>query len=1420
MAVKVEAVIGGSSLALGPGKGIRVEKPGGGVISLPFVMPEKHDQASMEIEEFLRCMLDAESRITRDNTNGNTTFSEAQGVSLRITSDVRRNRMEQGIAHKPVIVVVFHDLRGDWRVVYHDLCLGRPIAKGVGLRVASYHTGNHREDDFTPLETIRRFLGVIESKSLLSSKGRPLSRTEGSLFCAPDFSIAGMQFFIRAKEINQTYLAGLFPNHEEGERVDGLVEVVEGVEDIGEVGNQGNVGNQNGNVVNENVQENVRNVLVNGNQKMDSVQDMSGCSIDQKVKYTDGSLVGKALTWWNSQIRTLSQEEVAGHTAYTNRFHELDRLVPHLVIPESRKTERYVYGLTPQICRMVAVTEPKTIQKVVLISGAQTDEAVRNGSIKKVFQMGLESLEARIVVHEKNEAVYEEDIAFLNAKDKTGLGYDSQMNESEVVHSVFNSRESDVDDSPVNDRFKIGEGFHAVPPPIHRTTKPSRPDLSFAGLDDSVYKTKVSETETSISKTSKDIVEKPKTVRPSAPIIEEWDTDSDNDSVFRPKSDQTKPKFTKINFVKSGENVKSVNKENTHRQVEVNNVTTAGPKAVSVAEGNGENVVKSSACWIWRPTGNVIDQNTQKTWFNMLKRFEQLKRIFRYLKGQPKLGLWYPRDSPFDLEAFFDSDYAGASLDRKSTTGGCQFLGKRLISWQCKKQTIVANSTTEAEYVAAANCCGQAFDVNSISNEFRVKTGGCKVNATRQDLVLLDLKFVDQHNMVSYLEKSEGNADFHEIMDFLTARSVHYALTQIHAIVDGKTVVISESSVRSDLHFNDEDGITCLTNDAIFENLALMGSKSTSWNEFSTNIASAVICLANGQTFNFSKLIFDEPFNDVYQTPAHTKKVFTNMKRKGKDFPRRVTPLFASMLAPPVVEGEEDTQFPQTSVPIPNVADEAVFKEWDNKVVRATTTAASLDAIQASGNISKTQSTAMSNDPLSQELVQVTNAGGNTPGSDEERIEQDDLMDFVPPIPHDSPLSGGHTPGSDDGRPNINELMTICTYLLNRVLALEQSKTAQDLVIRKLKKKSLDEEYVSKQGRKSDKTKPMFDDSDFAELDVDKSMENVEGDVKTQGMNTAEQTTTDRDTVNTASINVSAAGPSNVSTTDPSTSTVGDIFEDEMMTIADTLMTIRSTRPRTTSVIIHDVEEEPRRSTPILTTKPSSKDKGKAIMFKREQRIAREQRQRKMVEPKVPLKKKDQVALMKDQQYGLKQAPREWYDELSNFLASKGFLKGSIDPSLFITKKWEDILLVQIYVDDIIFSSTYPKLFQKGLKKPNAQQVLRMSMIEELKIPFLGFRFPILPHGTIYNQAKMLKEILNKHVSQLGRQRSMIALLCLQRKPVEKGIVELFVVRTEYQLANLFTKALPEDRFKYLVRRLGKRCLTPEELEVLENESA
>ncbi|GKB59333.1 putative ribonuclease H-like domain-containing protein, partial [Tanacetum coccineum] len=86
-----------------------------------------------------------------------------------------------------------------------------------------------------------------------------------------------------------------------------------------------------------------------------------------------------------------------------------------------------------------------------------------------------------------------------------------------------------------------------------------------------------------------------------------------------------------------------------------------------------------------------------------------MKRIFRYLKGKPTLGLWYSRDSRFELVAYIDSDYARVTQDRKSTTRGCQFLGNRLISWNCKKQTMIVTSTTKAEYVVATSCCRQVL---------------------------------------------------------------------------------------------------------------------------------------------------------------------------------------------------------------------------------------------------------------------------------------------------------------------------------------------------------------------------------------------------------------------------------------------------------------------------------------------------------------------------------------------------------------------------------------------------------------------------------------------------------------------------------------------------------------------------------------
>nr|GEU89334.1 hypothetical protein [Tanacetum cinerariifolium] len=138
--------------------------------------------------------------------------------------------------------------------------------------------------------------------------------------------------------------------------------------------------------------ENVRNVLVNDNRVGCSYKKFLACN----PKEYDGKESAVVLTRWIEKMENVHEIQKletelwnhamigAGHATYTDRFHELARLVPHLVTPESKRIERYVYGLTPQIRRMVAATEPKTMQKAVLISGALIDEAVRNRLIKKV----------------------------------------------------------------------------------------------------------------------------------------------------------------------------------------------------------------------------------------------------------------------------------------------------------------------------------------------------------------------------------------------------------------------------------------------------------------------------------------------------------------------------------------------------------------------------------------------------------------------------------------------------------------------------------------------------------------------------------------------------------------------------------------------------------------------------------------------------------------------------------------------------------------------------------------------------------------------------------------------------------------------------------------------------------------------------
>ncbi|GJX26881.1 putative ribonuclease H-like domain-containing protein [Tanacetum coccineum] len=379
--------------------------------------------------------------------------------------------------------------------------------------------------------------------------------------------------------------------------------------------------------------------------------------------------------------------------------------------------------------------------------------------------------------------------------------------------------------------------------------------------------------------------------------------------------------------------------------------------------------------------------------------------------------------------SYTNSDYAEASLDKKSTIRGCQFLRCRLISWQCKKQTVVANFTTEAEYVAASSCCGQVLWIQNQLLDYGYNFMHTKINTDNESTICIvknpvfhsktkniDIRhhFIRDSNEKKLIQMikihtNKNVADLNtkafdvktingevqlqalvdgkkiiiteasvrrdlqlddEEVDFLNASSLKYALTvnptiytwcvekfwsttkaktvngegQLQALVDGKKIIITEATVRTDLQLEDANGVDCLPNATIFEQLTLMGyenfsqkltfykaffspqwkflitilqclsAKTTAWNEFSSTMASAIICLATNQKFNFSKYIFESmvknldnavkflmyprfvqvflnnqlewmtTHNRVYIAPSHTKKIFANMRRQGKIF--------------------------------------------------------------------------------------------------------------------------------------------------------------------------------------------------------------------------------------------------------------------------------------------------------------------------------------------------------------------------------------------------------------------------------------------------------------------------------------------------------------------------------------------------------
>ncbi|GJT35475.1 hypothetical protein Tco_0925894 [Tanacetum coccineum] len=534
-------------------------------------------------------------------------------------------------------------------------------------------------------------------------------------------------------------------------------------------------------------------------------------------------------------------------------------------------------------------------------------------------------------------------------------------------------------------------------------------------------------------------------------------------------------------------------------------------------------------------------------------------------------------------------------------------------------------------------------------------------------------KFAETHNLVAFLEKPEESDGFEEIIDFLNASYVQYALTvnptiyttcieqfwasakakivngerQIQALVDKKKVIITETSIRSDLKLDDAEGIDCLPTATIFAELERIGyenltqkltfykayfssqwkflihtilqclsAKTTAWNEFSSTMASAIICLATNQKFNFSKYIFDNMVKhleggvkflmyprfvqvfldkqvegmtrhkEVYVTPSHTKKVFANMKRPGKGFSGRVTPLFPTMMIQASEDMGEDSAAPSDSHSTPIISRPSSSKPQMNKSRRK----------------------------------QRKDSGPTEPVTDEAHVS---------------------TPSYDPPQSvlNLEKAKTAqakeIASLKKRVKQLEKRRKLRTLGLKRLRKVGStsrvessndvslgDQEDASKQGRKIvdldadaevtlvDETQEMNDDNLMFDTDV---LEEQEKEVAEKEVSTADPVTTAGEVVTTANVEATTANAP-TTTIDELTlaQTLIEIKAAKPKVVTSAATTTTTTRPKARGVVVQEPSEFQTTSSPLQASQlPQAKDNGKAIM----------------VEPERSLKKKDHVAL-------------------------------------------------------------------------------------------------------------------------------------------------------------------------------------------------
>nr|GEV92467.1 hypothetical protein [Tanacetum cinerariifolium] len=707
---------------------------------------------------------------------------------------------------------------------------------------------------------------------------------------------------------------------------------------------------------------------------------------------------------------------------------------------------------------------------------------------------------------------------------------------------------------------------------------PPKPDLPFSGLEEFMNEPIVSEptvkrpiVETSEAKAS---AYKPKVIRKNFgfPLIEDCISDSEDEAESNPKIEKktAKPSFAKIEFVKSKEQVKSPrkitvkqdnqNRLNTHnprsnqrnwnntmsQKLRINTAhgaTTATTQATAVNSTRIDNLSDAVICafFVSQPNSSQLDN-------------EDLQQI--YLDDLEEMDLRWPIAMlTMRARRFLKNTGRKFSMNEKAPTN---FV---LMAYS----SISYNSEVSTDLICSSSCLENAKILKDQNEQLLKDLRTSKLNAITYKT---SLEFVKARLLVYKKNEYVYKEDIKQFWATVKAKTITRKV-QLQALVDRKKVVITESTVRRDLQLEDAEGVDCLPNAAIFEQLTLIGNMRRVEKGFSRRETPLFPTMMVQAQEEMGKSLANP--TDPHHTPTIIQPLTSQPQKKQK--PRKTK--------------RKDTKLSQTSGPTTNIADEAINEEMDASLERATTTASSLKVEQDSGNINKTQSKATLNEPSSI---------GTSSGSG---------------------LRCQETIGD--------------TIAQTRVLDLENTKTTQALEIDSLKRRV--KKLEKKQMSRTHKLKRLymvgfiargrFNDQEDAEMlfDVADDLRGkevfVSQEVHLKEVNAAAATTItaaiDDITLAKALMEINSAKPKadKVVIQEPKHGTTTTTTATKI-TNTTTTITTASTRPKAKGLVIHKQKQAP---TPkVSSQQPKSQNKGKAIM----------------IEEHVKLKKKDQIVFDKE----------------------------------------------------------------------------------------------------------------------------------------------------------------------------------------------